>query len=61
MMLTKQTAPAPDAPQVSGNHGRSAKLRKWFKRIGVAGFMFFLIKGLIWLAVFYFGASSLID
>jgi hypothetical protein len=32
---------------------------RWLKRIGVAGFLFFLIKGLIWLAVFigaaYFG------
>lgn len=26
---------------------------KWLKRFGVAGFLFFLIKGLIWLAVFY--------
>jgi hypothetical protein len=23
----------------------------WLKRIGVAGFLFFLIKGLLWLAV----------
>jgi hypothetical protein len=32
---------------------------KWLKRFGVAGFLFFLIKGLIWLAIFigaaYFG------
>ena len=30
---------------------------KWMKRAGVAGFWFFLIKGLLWLAapvVFYF-------
>jgi hypothetical protein len=30
---------------------------KWLKRVGVAGFWFFLIKGLLWLAaplVFYF-------
>ncbi len=25
--------------------------RKWIKRFGVAGFMFFLIKGLLWLTV----------
>ncbi len=24
---------------------------RWFKRFGVAGFMFFLIKGLLWLIV----------
>jgi hypothetical protein len=26
----------------------------WLKRLGIAGFLFFLIKGLIWLAVFVF-------
>lgn len=26
--------------------------RTWLKRLGVAGFMFFLIKGLIWIAIF---------
>lgn len=25
----------------------------WFKRLGLAGFLFFLIKGLIWLAVIF--------
>lgn len=24
---------------------------KWLKRFGIAGFMFFLIKGLVWIAV----------
>lgn len=28
------------------------KFKMWFKRVGVAGFLFFLIKGLIWLAIF---------
>lgn len=28
---------------------------KWLKRLGVAGFLFFLIKGLIWIAIFYGG------
>ncbi len=27
--------------------------KMWFRRLGVAGFMFFLIKGLLWLAVFF--------
>ncbi|MBX7170252.1 MAG: hypothetical protein K1X72_04790 [Pyrinomonadaceae bacterium] len=35
---------------------------KWMKRFGVAGFLFFLIKGLIWLALIfgatYFGFSA---
>jgi hypothetical protein len=25
----------------------------WFRRFGVAGFLFFFIKGLVWLAVFF--------
>jgi len=25
----------------------------WLKRIGLLGFLFFLIKGLIWLAIFF--------
>ena len=28
------------------------KTMPWLKRIGLGGFIFFLIKGLIWLAVF---------
>ena len=28
------------------------KLKLWFKRIGVAGFLFFFIKGLVWIAIF---------
>lgn len=36
---------------------------KWIKRFGIAGFLFFLVKGLIWLAVFiaaaYFGFDFL--
>ncbi len=35
---------------------------KWVKRFGVAGFLFFLIKGLLWLiipaALGYFGVSG---
>jgi hypothetical protein len=27
--------------------------KKWLKRIGIAGFLFFLIKGIVWLFVFY--------
>lgn len=28
------------------------KNKLWFKRIGVAGFLFFLGKGLVWIAIF---------
>jgi len=27
--------------------------KMWIRRFGVAGFLFFLIKGLVWLAVFW--------
>jgi hypothetical protein len=27
--------------------------KTWFRRLGFAGFMFFLVKGLVWLAVFW--------
>ena len=25
---------------------------EWVKRLGMAGFLFFLVKGLVWLAIF---------
>jgi len=31
------------------------KFKNWLKRLGFIGFMFFLIKGLVWIAVIYFG------
>jgi hypothetical protein len=34
------------------------RTKLWLKRIGVAGFLFFLIKGLVWLAIFL-GLGSL--
>jgi hypothetical protein len=35
-------------------------LKAWLKRIGIAGFLFFLIKGLIWLGIFFWvGKCSL--
>jgi hypothetical protein len=33
---------------------------KWFKRVGIAGFLFFLIKGLIWVGIFFY-AKSCVD
>jgi hypothetical protein len=35
--------------------GKQKQHMKWLKRLGWAGFLFFLIKGLIWLALIYFG------
>ena len=34
------------------------KWKIWLKRVGVAGFMFFLIKGLVWLAIFAFAGKA---
>lgn len=27
-------------------------VKTWLKRLGIAGFLFFLIKGLVWVAIF---------
>ncbi|MCU0442903.1 MAG: hypothetical protein MUE96_10940 [Bacteroidia bacterium] len=40
-------------------HGERNKMMRWVKRLGVAGFLFFLIKGLVWIAVFVFGAEAI--
>lgn len=38
-------------------HDRSdSKWSKWVKRFGAGAFLFFLVKGLIWLGVFAAGA-----
>jgi hypothetical protein len=29
-----------------------SKWKLWLKRVGIAGFLFFLIKGLVWIGVF---------
>lgn len=34
-------------------------LGAWVKKLGFWGFMFFLIKGLVWLAIFAFGYFQL--
>lgn len=27
-------------------------VKNWFKKLGIAGFLFFLLKGLVWIAIF---------
>ncbi|MBL7793712.1 MAG: hypothetical protein JNK77_15395 [Saprospiraceae bacterium] len=39
-----------DKPEVTPE--KAPRWCAWLKRLGVAGFMFFLIKGLAWLAIF---------
>jgi hypothetical protein len=36
------------------NNNRKAQIIKWLKKIGFWGFLFFLIKGLLWLVIGYF-------
>jgi hypothetical protein len=35
-------------------NAKQSRLMLWLKRLGFAGFLFFLIKGLVWLALAYF-------
>lgn len=42
--------------QIPENKNNS-KMKAWFKRVGIAGLIFFTLKGITWLFVFYFGAE----
>jgi hypothetical protein len=33
--------------------------KNWLKKFGIAGFLFFLIKGLVWLALIIFGIDAI--
>lgn len=37
------------------------KWKAWVKRIGVAGFIFYLIKGLVWLGIFAWAGKCTFD
>ena len=37
------------------------KVKFWLKRIGVVGFLFFLIKGLLWIGVAVLAGKTLFD
>jgi len=39
------------------NQEKSSQLQRWLKRFGVGAFLFFLIKGLLWLLVLFGGAQ----
>ncbi len=41
------------------SHKGRSKFKVWMKRVGIVGFFFFLIKGLIWVAIFMFGAEAI--
>ena len=40
--------------RMSDNDEKKNRLVLWLKRIGFAGFLFFLVKGLVWIFVFIF-------
>ncbi len=42
-------------PQNTGN------TKRWLRRIGVAGFVFFLAKGLVWVGVAVWAGKTLFD
>jgi|GEM_PF-971829 len=50
MKKPQEHAAGADSPEP-----RNRRMIRWFKRLGVAGFLFFLGKGLIWIAVLYGG------
>ncbi|MBH1959556.1 MAG: hypothetical protein I8H68_05560 [Flavobacteriia bacterium] len=39
------------------DHNENSKMKLWFKRVGIGGLIFFTLKGIVWLFVFYFGAE----
>jgi hypothetical protein len=41
------------------SHKGRSRFKLWMKRVGVAGFVFFLVKGLVWIAIFFFGAEAI--
>lgn len=38
-----------------------SKLKNWLKKISIAGFLFFGVKGLIWIAIFLWAKYQLMD
>lgn len=41
------------------NKSGKKSLAAWFKKMGVAAFLFFLLKGIGWLVIGYFGLEML--
>jgi len=33
------------------------KVKKWLAKLGLIGFLFFFVKGLLWIAVLWFGIN----
>lgn len=46
-------------PENHGAQPKDSKLKIWLKSVGIAGLIFFTLKGIAWLFVFYDGAEFL--
>jgi hypothetical protein len=42
-------------------HKQRSSFKQWMKRLGLVGFLFFLIKGLLWLIIPYLIAKGLFN
>ncbi|WP_234111586.1 hypothetical protein [Chryseobacterium sp. R2A-55] len=42
-------------------NNQDPRWKKWFKRMGIGGLIFFTLKGIAWLFIFYFGAEMFQD
>ncbi len=38
---------------------KKKSMTAWLKRLGIAGFLFFLVKGLVWIALFFFTGNEI--
>jgi hypothetical protein len=45
--------------EMNKERSRKERIISWVKKLGVVGFLFFLIKGLIWIFIFLFVKSKL--
>ena len=52
-VMEEEQVKAP-SPEKQTDEEKALKRKKWLKRAGLAGFLFFLIKGLVWIAVALF-------
>ncbi|HRD07686.1 MAG: hypothetical protein U0V54_04455 [Saprospiraceae bacterium] len=50
--MNPNSGKAAEQPRPDGGRNGS-KIMRYFKTLGIAGFLFFLIKGLVWLAIFW--------
>jgi hypothetical protein len=48
--MEEEQVTAPN-PEKQTDEEKALKRKKWLKRAGIAGFLFFLIKGLAWIVV----------